>query len=255
MPGVPIQDLWLDIPPLQSQSAERTGYDTQKPEKLLDRIISLGSNEGDLVLDCFVGSGTTAVVAEKLNRRWVGCDLGRFAIHTARKRMLGIRNVKPFTIQNLGKYERQAWQVAEFPSNGKDYLEEQLQREAAYRRFILDLYRATPIAGHAWLHGAKGGRMVHVAAVDAPVTQADVKAIARETWKAIGTGKGGGGGEKKEGSFAGAQDDRGMKAAVDILGWEFALEVNELAKNVAAESRVDASFKKIPREVLEEEGG
>jgi hypothetical protein len=251
MPGVPIQDLWLDIPPLQSQSAERTGYDTQKPEKLLDRIISLGSNEGDLVLDCFVGSGTTAVVAEKLNRRWVGCDLGRFAIHTARKRMLGIRNVKPFTIQNLGKYERQAWQVAEFPSNGKDYLEEQLQREAAYRRFILDLYRATPIAGHAWLHGAKGGRMVHVAAVDAPVTQADVKAIARETWKAIGTGKGGGGGEKKEGSFAGAQDDRGMKAAVDILGWEFALEVNELAKNVAAESRVDVSFKKIPREVLE----
>ena len=122
--------------------------------------------------------------------------------------------------------------------------------------------------------------MVHVAAVDAPVTQADVKAIARETWKAIGTGKDGGGEKKEgsfagaqddkarkaegsfagpqddkarkaEGSFAGAQDDRGMKAAVDILGWEFALEVNELAKNVAAESRVDVSFKKIPREVLE----
>ncbi len=238
MPGVPIQDLWLDIAPLQSQSSERTGYDTQKPEKLLERIISLGSNEGDLVLDCFVGSGTTTVVAEKLNRRWVGCDLGRFAIHTTRKRMLGIRNVKPFTIQNLGKYERQAWQVAEFPSNGKDYFQEQLQREASYRRFILDLYRATPMAGHAWLHGAKGGRMVHVAAVDAPVTQSDVKAIARETWKALGMGKGGSGEKKEgsfagaqddkarkaEGSFAGAQDDRGMKAAVDILGWEFALE-------------------------------
>jgi hypothetical protein len=76
--------------------------------------------------------------------------------------------------------------------------------------------------------------MVHVAAVDAPVTQADVKAIAREAWKAIASGK-----------------DAPTKAAVDILGWEFALEVNELAKNVAAESRVDVSFKKIPREVLE----
>ena len=72
------------------------------------------------------------------------------------------------------------------------------------------------------------------AAVDAPVTLADVKAIAREAWKAVGTRK-----------------DSPTKAAVDILGWEFALEVNELAKQVAAESRVDVSFKKIPREVLE----
>jgi len=253
------------IPIVHPIAHERTGYDTQKPEPLLEGILKVSSNEGDLVLDCFVGSGTTAAVAEKLGRRWIACDIGRFAIHTARKRLLGIRGLKPFVVQNLGKYERQAWQVAEFPSNGKNYLEEQHQREAAYRRFILDLYRATPIAGHAWLHGTKGGRMVHVAAVDAPVTQADVKAIARETWKAIGTGKGGGGEKKEgsfagaqddkarkaEGSFAGAQDDRGMKAAVDILGWEFALEVNELAKNVAAESRVDVSFKKIPREVLE----
>lgn len=189
MPGVPIQDLWLDIPPLQSQSSERSGYDTQKPEKLIERIISLGSNEGDLVLDCFVGSGTTAVVAEKLNRRWVACDLGRFAIHTARKRMLGVPGVKPFNVQNLRKYERQAWQVAEFPANGKDHLEEQREREAAYRRFILDLYHAKPMSGYSWLHGAKSGRMVHVAAVDAPVTQADVKAIAREAWKAVASGK------------------------------------------------------------------
>ena len=90
------------------------------------------------------------------------------------------------------------------------------------------------MSGHAWLHGTKSGRMVHVAAVDAPVTQADVKAIAREAWKAVGSGK-----------------DAPTKAAVDILGWEFALEVNEMAKNVAAESRVDVSFKKIPREVLD----
>jgi DNA methylase len=94
------------------------------------------------LLDCFVGSGTTAAVAEKLNRRWIACDLSRFAIHTTRKRLLGIPSAKPFSIQNLGKYERQAWQVAEFPANGKDHLEEQRKREVAYRQFILDLYRA-----------------------------------------------------------------------------------------------------------------
>jgi hypothetical protein len=113
-------------------------------------------------------------------------------------------------------------------------VEEQLQRETAYRAFILDLYHAKPISGHFWLHGVKAGRMVHVAAVDAPVTQADVKAIARETWKSVSSGK-----------------DSPSKSGVDILGWEFALEVNELAKQVAAESRVDVSFKKIPREVLD----
>jgi hypothetical protein len=234
MRGVPLQDIWTDISPLMGGSQEWVEYPTQKPEALLERILRASSNEGDLVMDCFVGSGTTAAAAEKLNRRWIGCDLGRFAIHTTRKRLLGIKGVRPFVVQNLGKYERQAWQVAEFPANGKGHLEEQREREAAYREFILDLYRAQAMTGHTWLHGVKGGRMVYVGAVDAPVTREDVKAIAREAWKAAGSGKG-----------------SPSKAAVDVLGWEFALEVNELAKNVAAESRVDVAFKKIPREVLE----
>jgi adenine-specific DNA-methyltransferase len=233
-PGVPVQDLWTDVKKLEASSLERVGYDTQKPEALLDRILKASSNEGNLVLDCFCGSGTTAAVAEKLNRRWIACDLGRFAIHTTRKRLLGIPGVKPFVVQNLGKYERQQWQVAEFPSNGKDRLEEQKEREASYRKFILELYRATPVSGHAWLHGVKAGRMVHVAAVDAPVTRADVNAIAAEVWKAAGKGA-----------------NSPQKPAVDILGWEFALEVNETAREIAAQARVDAAFKKIPREVLE----
>jgi DNA modification methylase len=231
MPGLPLQDVWTDINAINSQAIEAAGYATQKPEALLSRILKLSSKENDLVFDCYVGSGTTAVVAEKLNRRWIACDLGRFAIHTARKRLLGIPGVKPFVVQNLGKYERQAWQAAEFPSNGTDHLQEQRQREAAYRQFILELYHAKPMSGQTWLHGIKSGRMVHVGAVDAPVTIADVKAIAREVWKAASAS--------------------GGKAAVDVLGWEFALELNETAKNVAAEARVDVAFKKIPREVLE----
>ena len=82
--------------------------------------------------------------------------------------------MKPFVIQNLGKYERQAWQEAEFPSNGQNHLEEQRDRESACRRFILDLYHAKPMNGHAWTHGKKTGRMVHVGAVDAAETLADV---------------------------------------------------------------------------------
>lgn len=235
MPGLPVQTIWDNFPKIHHLAHERLAYPTQKPEALLERVIKTSSNEGDLVLDCFVGSGTTAAVAEKLNRRWIACDLSRFAIHTSRKRLLAVSEVKPFIVQNLGKYERQAWQVAEFPTNGKDHLEEQRQREAAYRQFILDLYHAKPFSGQAWLHGTKSGRMVHVGAVDAPVTLADVKAIAKEAWKTLGTGK----------------DAPMTKSAVDILGWDFAFELNELAKQVAAESRVDVTFKKIPREVLD----
>lgn len=229
--GAVMPDVWA-IPLPIGANPQKTGYPTQKPEALLERIITASSNEGDLILDCFVGSGTTAAVAEKLGRRWIACDLGRFAIHTTRKRLLSIPGVKPFAVQNLGKYERQAWQTAEFQTSGTNTIEDQRQRETAYRKFILDLYHAMPLKGQAWLHGVKSARVVHVGAVDAPVTISDVKAVARETWKAAT------GGEAR-------------KAAADILGWEFAFELNETARQTAAESRVDVTFKKIPREVLE----
>ncbi|HMP03518.1 MAG TPA: site-specific DNA-methyltransferase [Gemmatales bacterium] len=87
-------------------------YPTEKNETFLSEVLNLACNEGDLVLDCFCGSGTTVAVAEKLGRRWLACDLGRFAIHTTRKRLLGIPDVKPFIVQNLGKYERQLWSAS-----------------------------------------------------------------------------------------------------------------------------------------------
>jgi adenine-specific DNA-methyltransferase len=74
MPGVPVGSIWSDINPVNSQGTEDTGYDTQKPEALLTRIIHASSNEGDLVGDFFCGSGTTLAVAEKLGRKWIGCD-------------------------------------------------------------------------------------------------------------------------------------------------------------------------------------
>jgi hypothetical protein len=224
-----VSDLWDDIKLISSSSNEAVGYPTQKPEALLERIINASTNENDLVLDCFCGSGTTAAVAEKLNRRWVTCDLGRFAIHTTRKRLLSIDNVKPFMVQNLGKYERQAWQAAEFGGP-----EQAANVVAQYRRFILELYDARPIEGYTWLHGLKRGRMVHIGAVDSPVSESDVRQIAIEFRKATGTGA-----------------DAPTESAVDVLGWDFAFELNEIARQQAAEANITMRFLRIPREVLE----
>jgi DNA modification methylase len=227
--GQPIQNLWTDIFVVNPIAEERLNYPTQKPEALLERIIQASSNEGDLVLDCFCGSGTTAAVSEKLNRRWITCDLGRFAIHTARKRLLGVENVRPFVVQNLGKYERQQWQSGEFGDAAGE-----AEKQRAYTDFILQLYHARPLRGHSWLHGVKGGRMVHVGTVDAPVTTGDVSNIAIEFRRAMGTG-------------AGAPTTNG----VDVLGWDFAFELNETAKQQAAAANINMRFVQIPREVLE----
>ena len=222
-----MRDVW-EISYLNSQARERVDYPTQKPEALLERIIRASSNEGDLVLDCFCGSGTTPAVAEKLNRRWIACDLGRFAIHTSRKRLLAIENVRPFVVQNLGKYERQHWQQAEFG-------EEAAFQMRSYRKFILDLYHAELVEGYAWLHGRKGGRMVHVGSVDSPVAAGDVRQIAIEFQRALGAGA-----------------SAPTSAGVDILGWDFALDMNETAARIAQEAGLQARFLRIPREVLEQ---
>jgi DNA modification methylase len=92
--GVTLQDLWIDIRKIHNQSPELIGYPTQKPESLIERIILASSNPGDLVMDLFGGSGTTAVVAEKLDRRWITCDFGKHAIYTVQKRILNIADSK-----------------------------------------------------------------------------------------------------------------------------------------------------------------
>jgi len=201
----------------------RVGYPTEKPALLLERIIKTASNAGDLVLDCFCGSGTTAAVAEKLGRCWIACDLGRFAIHTTRKRLLSIENAKPFVVQNLDKYERQAWQAAEFAD----------PTQSAYRNFILDLYHAAPIDGYTWIHGVRHGRPVHVGSVDAPVTLDAVKSIVTEFWRVR--------------EHYVSEHSNG----VDVLGWDFAFDLNEAAMQIAADAPILLAFKRIPREVLE----
>ena len=228
--GVPLYDIWTDISKIHNQSPELVGYPTQKPEALLDRIVKSSSNAGDLVFDCFVGSGTTAAVAEKLGRRWVTCDLSRFGVHTTRKRLLSIPSVGPFIIQNLGKYERQLWAGSEF-ENGSG---KQADRQSAYTEFILNLYQATRLTGYSWLHGVKGGRMIHIGSVDSPVSVGDVTQIAADFKRAVGTGK-----------------DAPKTNGVDVLGWDFAFEINEIARQRAAAANIQLRFLRIPRDVMD----
>lgn len=117
--GKLIEDWWSDIATIGYSHSEIVNYPTQKPEALLERIIEASSNAGDLVLDCFLGSGTTLAVAEKLGRRWIGVDCGKLAIYTMQKRLLNIaesknlenpkkkhgKQCKPFTIYNAGLYD------------------------------------------------------------------------------------------------------------------------------------------------------
>lgn len=215
MPGVPLGDVWDDLYPVNAQARERLGYDTQKPEALLERIIKSSSDEGSIVLDCFEGSGTTPAVAEKLGRRWIAVDIGRFAIHTTRKRLLDIPGCKPFEVANLGQYERQVWQQATTGAALKAYLD-----------FIVALYGGSPAEGFQFLHGTAGPRAIHVGAVDAPVSLAQIKDALSE---AAGAGHPG----------------------LDVLGWEFEMGLHELVQDVAKEFGVSLVVRRIPREVMD----
>ncbi|KPU44468.1 modification methylase MboII [Oxobacter pfennigii] len=104
--GIAVGDIWTDIHPINSQAIESIDYPTQKPEALLERIIKSASNENDLIMDFFAGSGTTLAVAEKLGRRWIGCDIGKLSIYTIQKRFLTMQEkAKPFAVVNAGCYD------------------------------------------------------------------------------------------------------------------------------------------------------
>lgn len=126
------EDYWIDIEQLNREDAERVGYATQKPSKLLTRIIAASSNEGDLVCDFFGGSGTTAAVAEKLGRRWITCDIGKPAALVMRKRFID-QDVKPFLYQSIGDYQKEA-----FHNNKK------LRRVGDLSQVVLGLFGALP---------------------------------------------------------------------------------------------------------------
>jgi adenine specific DNA methylase Mod len=138
--GKPIEDVWieqinndvLDIPIVMKNAKENVDYTTQKPEKLLERIIKASSNEGDLVCDFFGGSGTTAAVAERLGRRWITTDIGKPSNLVMRKRFIDM-NAKPFLYQAIGDYNKEAFATNKHFSRVGDLCE-----------VVLKLYGALP---------------------------------------------------------------------------------------------------------------
>jgi len=232
--GVSIQSLWDDITGIGASSTQRTGYPTQKPEALLERIIKASSNEGDLIADFFCGSGTTAAVAEKLGRKWITSDLGKFAIHTTRKRLIGVqrqlkaegKNYRAFEILNLGKYERQHY-IGVNPNLREAEQQKQLaEKEAAFVDLILRAYRAEKTDGFATFHGKKAGRLVSVGPVNLPVTRLFVEEIILECRKKHIT-------------------------KVDILGFEFEMGLFPNVLDDARAKGIDIAPKYIPAEVFD----
>lgn len=219
-----ISDVWR-MPLINSMSDERVGFATQKPGALLERVIAASSNDGDLVADFFCGSGTTMAVAEKLGRRWIGCDLSRWAIHVTRKRLLGTEGCKPFEVLNLGKYERKYWQGVTFGARMKD---DQQLAIFQYIAFILKLYEAEPLAGMQHLHGKKGKAMVHIGAVDAPVTIDEINACIEECLAV-------------------------KQSELHVLGWEWEMGLANLMVEEAKRRGVKLLLLNIPREVMEQQ--
>lgn len=149
--GQSVDDLWTDIPPVNSQATDRLGYPTQKPVALLERIISASSNDGDIVLDCFAGSGTTAVAARALGRRWVAVDCGKLAIYTTQRRLLAAgAGAKPFDVCHAGLYDNE--------------LLERLPPDE-FKAFTLDLFGCKPepfSIARVPMAGKRKGDPVHI---------------------------------------------------------------------------------------------
>jgi hypothetical protein len=164
-------------------------------------------------------------VAEKLGRRWIGCDLGRFATHTTRKRLLEIENCKPFEILNLGKYERQYWQGVTFGEKGTHVTEQALYE---YLAFMLKLYGAQPVPGLTHLHGKKGKAMVHIGAVDAPVTIDEIDTAIAECVQC-------------------------RQTELHVLGWEWEMGLYDLMIPEAKKRGVKLLLLQIPRDVMEQQ--
>src|SRR5262249_44737595 len=207
--GVYISDFWDDIDVINSMANEYQNYLTQKPEALIERIIRASTDENDLIADFFCGSGTTMAVAEKLGRRWIGCDLGRFAIHTTQKRLIDIQRqlneedkpYRSFDVYNLGRYERQWWQ-AEALRGADD----------EHRKVVLRFFRAEELtqSPSPLLHGRKATAFVHVDGIDSIFSRGEVVAVAEAVRAAGGR-------------------------EVHCLAWDFEMDLRQVVAAIEAE--------------------
>ncbi len=187
--GKQLEDWWIDIWATERYRKELSGFETQKPKALLKRIIKASSNDGDLVADFFCGSGTTLIVAEKLNRRWIGCELSKVGIQVTRSCLVE-QMANPFLIENIGNYQREMIYL----TGGRIW---------EMQHLILKLYGATPRDKMSGLGVRKSNdgidELVYVGYPDRPITAKKAEELANQAQKL---------------------DGRGYKRLV-ILGWDY----------------------------------
>jgi len=223
--GKQVDNFWGDIGNINRNKSEDVGYATQKPEALIERIVTACSSEGDLVADFFCGSGTTGAVAERLGLRWIMADLGRFAIHTSRKRLIELQRTlhaegKPyraFDVYNLGRYERQWWQ--------RDRLK---GADEEHRRVVLEFFKAEVLENtpSPLIHGRKSGAYCHVDGIDSIFSRGEAKAVAEAVRQAGGK-------------------------QCYCLAWEFEMDLRLTTAALEKELRVKLMLIQIPREIME----
>lgn len=210
-----VNDWWSDIFVIQDHD-QRVGYPTQKPETLLERIVKASSNEGDLIADFFCGSGTTMAVAEKLGRKWIGSDLGRFGVHTSRKRLIGVqrqlkaegKDYRAFEILNIGRYDRVAFEN---------------RKEDEFVQLILLAYKAEKVESFNNFVGKKQDRLIAIGSLSTPVTSSFIESILDECL------------------------EKNITKA-DVLGFDYEMGVNF---DEAKRKGIDLRFRIIPNEVFD----
>ena len=228
------EDYWTDIEQLNWEDSERVGYPTQKPEKFMQRIICAVTEKDDLIADFFCGSGTTAAVAEKHGRKWIVSDLGKFGIHTTRKRMISVqrqlkkdgKDYRAFEILNLGKYQTQ-----HFLSEGKTERDErkkvlELKREKEFIKLILNAYDSEPVNGFKTFDGKKSSRFVSIGPINQPLSRLHVEKVIQECLEYKIT-------------------------KVDVLGFEYEMGLFPTIQDDAKRQGIDLSYKQIPIEVFD----
>ena len=199
--GVAMSDIWDDISQIQHSSEEKLGYDTQKPENLIERAILGSSNENSIVADFFAGSGTTGAVAEKLKRNWIMSDLGKPACMVMRKRLID-QDAKPFLYQSIGDYQKEQFEKSAFRTIGD------------LAHVIINLYGALPFPLQEGVPSNLGydKRTKTLVFVDSPSKMTGYNTLKKA--------------QELRAGFMGGWDK------VVVLGWNFVTDIGKILENI-----------------------
>ena len=237
LPEGKIPESWWEMAIAQRfpvDGIKRVGYPTEKPWALIERIVRAASSDGDLVADFFSGGGVVAAVAESVGRKWIASDLGKFGIHTTRKRLIGVQRklkaadkpFRAFEVLNLGRYERQAYLNVGGRLSAAQREQALLQKETEFRDLILRAYKGEPLANDGFFHGKHAGRLVVIGPINLPVGRLFVEEVITEARKRGGT-------------------------RVDVLAFEFEMGLFPAVLEEAKGKGIDLTPRYIPAEVFD----